>query len=230
MAQAPGALAEEPPRVLVVDRQPLFLAALSGLLSDPPLQARVTVATRSDEALRCLETEPCDLVLCELRAQPISGTDLAASLVQQSSRVKVVLLADREDERHLISAMQCGASGFFTKDTSYEDLLDGLQAVRTGHYVMGQNLLQPTLARLRGEPSDVLPGASQLSPAERSILTMIGMAESVPAIAAARGISQKTVRNHLASIYRKLELRSRTEAILCAARLGLTPPDLAARD
>jgi DNA-binding NarL/FixJ family response regulator len=51
---------------------------------------------------------------------------------------------------------------------------------------------------------------------------MIGEAKSIPVIAAARGISHKTVRNHLANIYRKLELRSRTEAMLCAARMGLT--------
>jgi DNA-binding NarL/FixJ family response regulator len=51
---------------------------------------------------------------------------------------------------------------------------------------------------------------------------MIGEAKSIPAIAASRGISHKTVRNHLANIYRKLDLRSRTEAMLCAARMGLT--------
>ena len=51
---------------------------------------------------------------------------------------------------------------------------------------------------------------------------MVGAARSIQAIAMTRGISQKTVRNHLANIYRKLELRSRTEAMLCAARMGLT--------
>ena len=55
-------------------------------------------------------------------------------------------------------------------------------------------------------------------------MTMVGAASSVEAIAASRGISQKTVRNHIANIYRKLELRSRTQAMLCAARMGLTSP------
>jgi DNA-binding NarL/FixJ family response regulator len=64
--------------------------------------------------------------------------------------------------------------------------------------------------------------ASQLSPTERDILAMIGDAKSIPFIAETRGISNKTVRNHLANIYRKLELRSRTEAMLWAARMGLT--------
>src|SRR5437588_9954400 len=63
--------------------------------------------------------------------------------------------------------------------------------------------------------------AARLPGYELDILTMIGQAKSIPAIAASRGISHKTVRNHLANIYRKLDLRSRTEAMLCAARMGL---------
>jgi DNA-binding NarL/FixJ family response regulator len=66
------------------------------------------------------------------------------------------------------------------------------------------------------------PGLSRLSRTETEILAMVGAAKSVQSIATARGISQKTVRNHLANIYKKLELRSRTEAMLCAARMGLT--------
>ncbi|HEX2681166.1 MAG TPA: LuxR C-terminal-related transcriptional regulator, partial [Candidatus Dormibacteraeota bacterium] len=57
---------------------------------------------------------------------------------------------------------------------------------------------------------------------ELEILAMIGQARSIPAIAASRGISNKTVRNHLAKIYRKLELHGRTEAVLWAARMGIT--------
>jgi DNA-binding NarL/FixJ family response regulator len=79
------------------------------------------------------------------------------------------------------------------------------------------------VARLSGEESaNARPGLGRLSRTEIDILTMVGAARSVQSIAAARGISQKTVRNHLANIYRKLELRSRTEAMLCAARMGLT--------
>jgi DNA-binding NarL/FixJ family response regulator len=79
------------------------------------------------------------------------------------------------------------------------------------------------LDRLAHQPTtDARRQGSQLSPTEMEILVMIGRADSIPAIAASRGISHKTVRNHLAKIYRKLELHSRTEAMLWAARMGLT--------
>jgi DNA-binding NarL/FixJ family response regulator len=78
------------------------------------------------------------------------------------------------------------------------------------------------LSRLGQQPLHVRRPQAPLSATELDILTMIGKAQSIPAIAASRGISHKTVRNHLANIYRKLELRSRTEAMLCAVRMGLT--------
>ena len=66
--------------------------------------------------------------------------------------------------------------------------------------------------------------AAHLSPTELDILTRVGRAQSIAAIAATRGISHKTVRNHLTNICRKLQLRGRTEVMLCAARMGLTNP------
>jgi DNA-binding NarL/FixJ family response regulator len=95
--------------------------------------------------------------------------------------------------------------------------------VSAQHRAVGANVMRLVVARLSGEDSgSARPGLSRLSRTEIDILAMVGAARSIQAIAAARGISQKTVRNHLANIYRKLELRSRTEAMLCAARMGLT--------
>ena len=75
-----------------------------------------------------------------------------------------------------------------------------------------------TLDRMALPPAD---SSSLLSPTEVAILTMLGDARSIAWIASERGISQKTVRNHVATIYRKMGLKNRIEAVLCAARLGL---------
>jgi DNA-binding NarL/FixJ family response regulator len=218
------------PAALLVDRQPLFLAALKGLLEAPPLSALVTVATRSDAALDLLEDGAFDLVLCELKARPIAGIEVAARIVERGERTRVILLGDAEDERPLVDAMSSGVSGLFTKDTSYEEFLGGVQAVLEGHSVIGSRLQRTALARLAGRSGYEEPAARQLSPAELHILNLVGHAHSVSSIADVRGISQKTVRNHLASIYRKLEVRSRTEAVLCAARMGLTADAMDDRD
>jgi DNA-binding NarL/FixJ family response regulator len=218
------------PRVLLVDRQPLFLAALQGLLQAAPLGAEVAVATRSDTALEMLDQDQYHLVLCELKARPVPGIELAASVLVAQPAIRVILLGEAEDERLLVDALSSGVSGLFTKNTSYEEFLGGVQAVLEGHSVIGSRLQGTALARLTGKAERNDSSPRQLSPAELHILNLVGRAHSVSSIADARGISQKTVRNHLASIYRKLEVRSRTEAVLCAARMGLTADAFESRD
>lgn len=208
--------------VLLVDRQLLFLAALSELITSACPRAEVEALTRSDRAVDLVSTRPIDLLFCEARAEPLAGAEVVARVSALGKATRIILLGDPEDRSLLVGALACGASGFFTKNASPEDFLEGVDAVLAGHYVVGSDLVHPTLARL-AEQGQVDRGnqLNQLSAAERNILLMVGQAQSIRSIAASRGISQKTVRNHLASIYRKLELRNRSEAILWSARMGL---------
>ena len=220
---APTGVALDEPRVLAIDRQALYLAALGGLLAGPPLNAKVTSVARSDVGLEYHKETKYDLLLVDLRAEPVSGPHLAELLREMGDLTPVMLLAEADDHGLLLNSLSGPASGYFTKDISLEEFVDGVRAVLMGHKVVGRSLLQFALARIRDgavAPTDPL---ARLSPAERSILALIGEARSVPAIADARGISQKTVRNHMASIYRKLDLRSRTQAVIWSARMGLTP-------
>ena len=219
-------LAEElaapaPIRALIIDRQPLFLAALAGLLKAPPLCATVLTQDRSDVGLEMARSLPIDVVFCELRAEPVSGIEVVRAL--EGSRLPVILLGDDADGVQLVGALATGAAGLFTKNANLDEFLVGVRAVVAGHRAVASGLVQRLLERL-GEPvrDDHGRHAHHLSPTELEILAMVGEAKSITAIAASRGISHKTVRNHLAKIYRKLELHGRTEAVLWAARMGLS--------
>ena len=212
------------PLVLVVDPQPLFGAAISQLLNGPELRARTLLAVDSDSALECLRTEPVDLVVCDIRVQPMPYRELIDQLVLCSKPPPIMLLGEQQDEELLVDALHGRAAGLFTKNAPPDQFLSGVRAVLSGHRALGQELLNFVLTRLSGQaPSCTPPGLTQLSRTEVHILTMVGAGNSVQSIAASRGISEKTVRNHLANIYRKLSLRSRTEAVLCATRMGLAP-------
>jgi DNA-binding NarL/FixJ family response regulator len=207
-------------RCLLTGRHPVVLAALGSLLSSPPVCADVLIATRSSDAIEIVKQGCVDLVLCDMKAEPIGGGELPAILAAEPT-IRIILLADVEDERMLLASLQSGAMGFFTKDTPVEEFLEGVEAVLNGQYVVGRNLVHQTLAKLNGRrDNDPRDGVARLSPSERAILALIGQAQSVRSIAVAQGITQKTVRNHLASIYRKLALRNRAEAILWVARMG----------
>jgi DNA-binding NarL/FixJ family response regulator len=217
-----GLAAGARPNLLLIDRMPLFLAALGTLLAAPPIGARVQVAHDSDAGLEIALRGGIQLVFCEMRSEPIPALDLVARLSQLTPSVPVILLGESEDERLMAAALQTTVAGLFTKDSRLDEFLVGVGTVLSGHRAVGSNLMGLVLARINENPAHARRPAGQLSPTELDILTMIGQAKSIPAIAAARGISHKTVRNHLANIYRKLDLRSRTEAMLCAARMGLT--------
>jgi DNA-binding NarL/FixJ family response regulator len=210
------------PNLLLIDRQPLFLAALGSLLTGPPVFARVQVAHDTEAGLELALQGDVDLAFCEVRSEPISAVDLAERLSQLTPRVPLILLGEAEDDQLMAAALHTSVAGLFTKDAALDEFLVGVQTVLSGHRAVGSHLMGLVLSRLGDGAPHARRPASQLSPTELDILTMIGEAKSIPVIAAARGISHKTVRNHLANIYRKLELRSRTEAMLCAARMGLT--------
>jgi DNA-binding NarL/FixJ family response regulator len=208
---------------LVIDRQPLFQAALANLLEAPPLCARVLSATRSDAGLEIVRAGSVELVFCELHAEPVSGVDLVETLAREGHAVPVILLGDEGDEPQLAAALATNVAGVFTKSAALEEFLVGVGAVVSGHRAIGSTLMGRLVERLAPPLAhESKRGGNRLSPTELEILTMVGQAHSIPAIAASRGISHKTVRNHLAKIYRKLELHGRTEAMLWAARMGLT--------
>jgi DNA-binding NarL/FixJ family response regulator len=208
--------------VLLIDRHPLVVAALSRLLSGGPLNAQVIATTRSSDALELLAATPVHVVVCDVTAQPISGPALTAMLASRYPSVKVILLADREGEPLLLAALQSGAAGFFTKEGPVDEFVAGVGTVLQGQFVVGSALLGRVLSRLAGKSPQDPDLLNQLSPAEHSILGMIAEARSIRSIAEARGLSPKTVRNHLARVYDKLHVRNRAEAMLWAVRMGLT--------
>lgn len=209
-----------PLEAVIIDRQPLFLAALASILEAPPIAAHVVTVSKSDVALEIARRREAALLICEVDAEPLSGLELAKAIAVEGIPIPVVLLGEEGDEPHLTTALAGDVAGAFLKSSNLEEFVAGVQTVVAGHRAIGSVLLTRLLERPESNESKRLP--SQLSPTEAAILTMIGQAHSIPAIAASRGISSKTVRNHLAKIYRKLELHGRTEAMLWAARMGLT--------
>lgn len=210
-------------QTLIIDRQPLFLAALGSLLSAPTVGFQVLRALRSDVGLDAIRNGHVDLVCCEVNSEPIPGVELARILAEENSPTPVILLAEMDDEPHIAPALAAGVAGLFTKSADASEFVAGVRAILNGHRAIGSSVIQHILmSHASGNLRESRRFGSQLSPTELEILSMIGQAQSIPAIAASRGISHKTVRNHLAKIYRKLELHGRTEAMLWAARMGLT--------
>jgi DNA-binding NarL/FixJ family response regulator len=135
-------------RILVVESHSLVAAALCGLLGGPPLLAEVDTVLDGDTALARLHETAFDLVVCELSVLSWSATELVQRLAQLGRDVPIVLLSSAEEEQFLLDALTSGATGFFTKDSTPEEFLDGLSSVLRGHYTVSKKLKPGVVARL----------------------------------------------------------------------------------
>ena len=178
------------PTVLVIDRQPLFVAALGTLLTSPPVNARLRFARDCDAGMHIIEQGGVDLVFCELRAEPVSALQLAERLNTLTPKVPVIVLGDSDDEL-LGAAMQSSIAGLFTKDAALDEFLVGVNAVLAGHRAVGAKLMSRLLTQLADQSPAARRNQMHLSATELDILKMIGQAQSVQAIAASRGISTR---------------------------------------
>ncbi len=163
-----------------------------------------------------------DLVLCELSARPFSGPELARRL-SETYAVSVGLLADGDEEEPIRQAIQAGAAGLFSAGVSDDEFAAGVAAMLRGYFVISASLARRRFDLVEHQTRESAAAAyRQLSNAEREILLLLGQAVPIESIAASRGTSKKTVRNHIASLYRKLEVRSRADVVLWVARMGLS--------
>lgn len=154
MLRPPKARTDRPPTVVLVDRQPLFAAAISTLLSSPPISAAVRVLTRLED-LQWLPDPEIDLIICELRSQPMTGIELMSALNRDGYTIPVILLGESLDKVLMLEAMQLGADGLFEKNTPVEFFVSGVLAVLQGYRAIGPSLLEFSIAKalvsVRGE-------------------------------------------------------------------------------
>jgi DNA-binding NarL/FixJ family response regulator len=219
-----------PLRIVLVDDHEMVVAGLKAMLA--PFRARVLVvgeAIGADEALGVVFGLDPDIVLCDVRMQGASGLDLCRTLRERDPRRKVVLLSVYDDEQYLFQALRAGASGYLLKKISSEDLVRQLELAHSGVTVIDAALAGravDTAARLQS--NEFWPGARHgLTHRESEVLSLIVAGLSNRAIAGRLVVSDETVKSHLRSIYRKLEVNDRTGAVATryrAARPGGLPP------
>lgn len=210
-------------RVLLIDDHSLFRAGLEGLLERRGINvvASIGEAERGVEAAR--ELNP-DIVLLDIRMPNTNGLKILAQLRELDKKTPIVMLTTSREDTDIAEALQSGANGYLLKDMEPEDLISALQSIMKGETVVAQELTA-TLARVvqgniqHRQDEDKL---SELTPREREILTLIAEGGSNKVIARNLGITDGTVKLHVKSILRKLNVHSRVEAAVIAVEHGLS--------
>jgi DNA-binding NarL/FixJ family response regulator len=210
----------QPVRVLIADDQTLFRAGLVRLLEHDPRIRVVGQAVDGADAVQQAAALRPDLVLMDMRMPNLSGIEATGRIVAEHPEIKVVMLTTFEAESEVMQALRAGARGYVLKDSPTEAVVSSLLTVMAGEHVMA-----PTVAN---RIIDLVTGTTTakalydgLTPREIDILKLVAIGQANKQIAAKLRISEKTVRNHVSSMYTKLGIADRAQAVLYAVRKGL---------
>lgn len=168
------------------------------------------------EAVRLAEADPIDVVLMDLKlSDEMSGIEATRRIKASSPDTKVVVLSMFTDPGTVTEAVKAGADGYLSKGTSGDDVITAIHTVMQGRSVLDPSVTEGVLGRIgRDAPT-------ALTDRELDVLQRLAHGRSTHEVAADIAVSDETVKSHLKQIFRKLDVRDRTQAVAEALRRGL---------
>lgn len=215
---------DPPLRVVLVDDHPMVLEGLKAMLARRAGEIRIVgQASNSDEAFRVVGDLRPDVVVLDVRLGQDSGLDVCHRLLARDSACRVVFLTVYDDEQYLFQALRAGAVGYLLKRVDGRQLVEHLQAVRAGEIVIDAALAgRATASAARLAAGEFWPGAHLgLTQRESEVLSLMVAGHQNRAIAARLVVGEETVKSHVSSVYRKLDVSDRSAAVATALREGL---------
>jgi DNA-binding NarL/FixJ family response regulator len=199
-------------KVLIADDHPIVREGLSATLSAEPDMTVVGEATNGIEAVEMsLATKP-DVILIDLRMPVLDGATAMQRIRAQNRAVKFIVLTTYDTEEYVFKAIQAGAQSYLLKDVPSDEIVEAIRNI-----VSGKSVIEPAIAnRVLERFSQMMSQVSQLrvlSDREIEVLKLMAKGEYNREIAATLSISESTVKTHIQSIFQKLDVKSRTEAI-----------------
>jgi DNA-binding NarL/FixJ family response regulator len=215
-------------RILIVDDHALVRRGMNYVVKEGFPDAEVIEAESSAAALEAMRTSSkVDLALVDVRMPDLDGLELLKALKADWPDMPVIMLSTYENAPYVKRALADGAAGYLLKDATPEDLSQAINVAMSG----SGNVLSPRVIQNLFEDQDSGPGGSSngrrseysLTQREHDILALLAEGRSNREIAGRLYLSEKTVKAHLAAIFRKLGVTNRTQAAMMAVQMGVGP-------
>src|SRR5262245_11390866 len=209
-------------RVVVVEDHPIFRDGVVQCLDAEPDFTVVGQWASGDVDLDALSALAPDLVLMDVELPVVSGIEVTRRIRSELTDVRVVMLTAYAEPDLLFAAMQVGAAGYLLKHTPAAELVTTLRRIADGEHVLNPEVASRMRREFRARQASPAPHPlPPLSGREEEVLKLLATGETNRQIARRLYVSEETVKSHVASILRKLEVSDRTSAAVLAVRAGL---------
>ncbi len=211
--------------VLLVEDQCLVRSGLRALLDQEADIRVVGEAEDGEQAVRMATELQPDLILMDIKLPKMDGIEATRQIKEGNGDVEVLVLSAYEDDESVFQAIQAGASGYVLKDITPSNLVRAIRAVRAGMSTVHPGITRKLLERISLMSRARTPGAAPihsdgLTGREVEILVGVSKGLSSRELAAKLFVSESTVKSHLRTIYRKIAVRDRSQAVAYAIRKG----------
>jgi len=209
-------------KILIADDHLIIRQGLRLILETENDLELVGEASDGNEAISLCKNLKPDVVLMDLRMPNMDGLTAIEKLRGEQPQIAVVILTTFNEDELMVRGLQAGAHGYLLKDTDRNTLFNTIRAAARGETLLKPEIMARVLSRAKmPEAKSKLPEPVNLSERELEVLKAVAQGERSKEIAVQLGISERTVKAHLASIYSKLGVDSRAAAIAVAAQKGL---------
>jgi DNA-binding NarL/FixJ family response regulator len=215
-------------RILLIDDHALLREGLRRIIQDEAGLVVVAEAGSAGEGLKLALAHQPDLVVLDLSLPDQSGLDLLPRLRQELPRVRLLVVSMHRRTESIVAAFEAGATGYVTKESVPENLIEGIRNVLAGESYLDTSVSKEVLSRLLEGKRDekvIGNGNGHLTPREQEVVRLIAEGLPVKGIAERLGVSPKTVESHRSNVMRKLGLETTVDIVRCAARLHLIDLD-----
>ena len=211
-------------RLLLADDHRMLREGLRRSMTEQGFHVVAEAADGAQAVLLCQQLRP-DVALLDVTMPELDGVGACRQIRERCPETQVVMLTMHADSEVLANAIRAGASGYLVKDCSTEEIASAVRMAAAGDTALSPQLAASMLQEVRRLDQQPSQEERLVTRREEEVLQLIADGCSTPEVASKLYISQKTVKNHLASIYQKLDARDRTQAVLAAVRLGIVHLD-----
>ena len=208
-------------RILLVDDHALVREGTRRLLETESDVAVVAEASSGEEAIELARDLLPDIAVMDISMPGIGGIEATRAIKKDCPETAVLILSAYDDEPYLMALLDAGAAGFLLKNVHGQELLQAMRAVARGESVLQPSIAEKMMRRLSARSETMQHSTYLLSEREFDVLRLAARGLPNKEIAARMNLSIRTVHSHLANIFMKMQVGSRTEAVLQALRQGM---------